>query len=262
MYCSTVSLFNILINTTLELLLGIYGSMNSHFGHQDWWPGDTPFEVIIGAILTQNSNWKNVESAISNLKTVDMLTAERILSISTDRLAGLVRPSGYYNQKAARLKAVCHYLVNRCEAELDKLDAIPTAILREELLSINGIGPETADSILLYALDRTVFVVDAYTKRVFNRIGLIDEKADYYDIQQLFLDNLCHDRKLFNDYHAQLVALGKNYCKTKPICDECPLKKMCDYGSVIQGTGSIRDNTIRKQESTTPLKGNVTNCIK
>jgi len=220
-----------LANKTLETLINIYLRLNSHFGHRNWWPGDTPFEVIIGAILTQNTSWKNVESAIYNLKTDDLLTAERILSISTERLAELVRPSGYYNQKAARLKVVCRYFIDRCGAELDKLDTIPTAVLREELLSINGIGPETADSILLYALNRTVFVVDAYTKRVFNRMGIIDEKTDYYDIQQFFLDNLNHDHELFNDYHAQLVALGKNYCKTKPVCDKCPLTEICDFGS-------------------------------
>ncbi len=225
-------------NNTLEALLDIYHRLNSHFGHLNWWPGDTPFEVIIGAILTQNTNWNNVESAIYNLKTDDLLTAERILSISTERLAELIRPSGYYNQKAARLKAVCRYLIDRCGADLDKLNRIPTAVLREELLSINGIGPETADSILLYALNRTVFVVDAYTKRVFNRIGLIGEKAEYHDIQRFFMENLEHDRELFNDFHAQLVALGKNYCKTKPACDKCPLTEICDYGSVEKETGS------------------------
>ncbi|MDP8239110.1 MAG: endonuclease III domain-containing protein [Candidatus Hatepunaea meridiana] len=218
------------MNTELsELLLSIYKRLRQHFGHRNWWPGETPFEVIIGAILTQNTAWTNVEKAIGNLKADEALTPERILSLPIERLAELIRSSGYYNQKALRLKIICQYIIDRCDGDLSMLSDVSTDVLREELLAIKGIGPETADSILLYALDRTVFVVDAYTKRALIRIGLINDGAKYEDIQRLFVDNLENDRELFNDYHAQFVALGKYYCKSKPDCVGCPLEDICTY---------------------------------
>ncbi|MCF7809531.1 endonuclease III domain-containing protein [bacterium] len=216
-------------NGLSEKLLEIYRLLYDHFGHRNWWPGETPFEVIIGAILTQNTAWTNVEKAINNLKAADALTIERILSLPADELALLIRPSGYYNQKALRLKAVCQYFSGWTWRQSRPRKELPTSTLRAELLAINGIGPETADSILLYALDRTVFVVDTYTKRALNRLEIIDNRAKYDDIQQLFVNNLEPDRELFNDYHAQFVALGKYYCRTKPLCNECPLKGICSY---------------------------------
>ncbi len=210
-----------------ERLLDIYRRLCNRFGAQSWWPGETPFEVVVGAILTQRAAWVNVEQAIGNLERAGALAPEAIAALPVERLAELIRPSGYFNQKAQRLKAVAAYLMERCGGELEKLKGIPTGALRGELLSIKGVGPETADSILLYALERPVFVIDAYTRRVLNRIGLVEEGADYRKLQALFQDNLPGDTALFNDYHAQFVALGKNYCRQKPLCEECPLKEVC-----------------------------------
>ena len=210
-------------------LASIYRRLRQHFGHQDWWPGETPFEVVVGAVLTQRTAWVNVEQAIGNLKRTGALTAEGIAALPIGRLAELIRPSGYYNQKAGRLKAVSEYLLGRCGGDLSRLDGVPTGALRDELLSIGGIGPETADSILLYALERPVFVVDAYTRRALDRLGLADGSAGYPQIQALFGDNLTPDAALFKDFHAQFVALGKSYCRKKPICGGCPLKSICQY---------------------------------
>jgi len=212
-----------------DILLDIYRKLLDHFGHLDWWPGDTAFEIIVGAILTQNTAWSNVERAISNLKDARALEPERMLTLQTGQLAKLIKPSGYYNQKAGRLKSICRYLIDRHEADFDEMAGRPTGTLREELLAINGIGPETADSILLYALEHPVFVVDAYTKRALGRIGLSGGKNSYQEIQRLFMDNLPEDTALFNDYHAQWVALGKYHCKTKPVCKGCPLREICRY---------------------------------
>jgi len=208
-------------------LLDIYLLLHKRFGHRNWWPGDTPFEVIVGAILTQNTAWTNVERAIANLKSNGGFSAHGLLKLETAKLAGLIRPSGYFNQKALRLKAICQYLVDRCGADLELFKAVPTDELRKELLAITGIGPETADSILLYALDRPVFVVDTYTRRALGRIGLIAEMADYHTVQRLFMDNLALDVELFNDYHAQWVALGKDHCRQKPVCGGCPMREIC-----------------------------------
>ena len=210
-------------------LLDIYRRLRRHFGHRNWWPGDSPFEVIIGAVLTQNTAWTNVERAIRNLKSNSGFTAQGIIARDTAELADLIKPSGYFNQKALRLKAVCGYLINRCNADLASLNNLPIDMLRDELLAIKGIGPETADSILLYALDKPVFVVDAYTKRALSRIGLINHRANYNDVQKLFMKNLESNVELYNDYHAQWVALGKNFCRKKPICEGCPLSEICKH---------------------------------
>lgn len=212
-----------------DKLLEIYRLLRASFGHRRWWPGDTPFEVIIGAILTQNTAWTNVEKAIDNLKCANALSIDAIITLPDSELALLIRPSGYYNQKAVRLKAICFYLRDRCSGDLAELTSVPTSKLREELLAIKGIGAETADSILLYAFNRAVFVVDAYTRRVLSRLSLIENRAGYDDIQRIFMDNLEPDRELFNDYHAQFVALGKYHCKNKPLCEGCPLNGVCEY---------------------------------
>lgn len=214
-------------DSTSNTLFSIYRKLFNHFGHRNWWPGETAFEVIIGAILTQNTAWTNVEKAIGNLKADRTLDPKRILTIQTEQLAKLIKPSGYYNQKAERLKSICKYLIDRCDGDVGKLKEIKTIDLRNELLTIKGIGPETADSILLYALDRPLFVVDAYTKRALDRLGIIDGKCTYDEVQKLFMDNLPEDTALYNDYHAQWVALGKYYCKTKPECGDCPLREIC-----------------------------------
>lgn len=204
----------------------IYDILYESFGPQDWWPGDTPFEVIIGAILTQNTNWTNVEKAIANLKKANLLCLEKLHKLSPEKLAGMIRPAGYFNIKAKRLKSFLDWFFEEYHGKLKNLEGIPTSPLREELLSVNGIGPETADSILLYALDRPVFVVDAYTVRICLRHHLIDKDADYHRVQEIFESNLTGNVQLFNEYHALLVRLGKDFCKPTPRCEACPLNKL------------------------------------
>ena len=207
-------------------LLKIYEKLYAHFGPQYWWPGRTRFEIIVGAILTQNTNWQNVEKAIRNLKAVRRLTPSGIHKLSSARLAQLIRPSGYFSVKARRLKNFTEYLFAQYQGSLAWMAKIPTEKLRLELLNINGIGPETADSILLYAFDRPVFVIDAYTHRLLYRHGLIGRKEGYADMQRLLNVHLPEDTRLFNEYHALIVALGKNYCRPHPHCSECPLNKV------------------------------------
>jgi endonuclease III related protein len=207
-------------------LTTIYDILLKRFGPQDWWPGDTPFEVIVGAILTQNTNWSNVVKAITNIKNADLLSPDKLYHLDITKLAALIRPAGYFNIKAKRLKNFLDWFFENYGGNLGNLDKMQTPELREQLLSVKGIGPETADSILLYALNRPVFVVDAYTARICSRHHLISEDADYHSIQETFLSNLPSDAKLFNDYHALLVQLGKNFCKPTPKCEECPLNSL------------------------------------
>jgi len=203
--------------------MGIYGTLSKKFGPRHWWPADTKFEVIIGAILTQNTAWINVERAIKNLKKAHLLTPGKMYALDIKKLAGLIRPSGYYNIKSKRIKSFLNFLFKNYNGSLKKLFANNPAVLRNQLLSINGIGPETADSIILYAAGKPAFVVDAYTKRIFSRQGKISAAAGYEEIQKFFTDNLPRSAKLFNEYHALIVELGKNICKTKPMCDICPI---------------------------------------
>ncbi len=210
-----------------DLLLKIYGRMLKRFGQRNWWPGETQFEVCVGAVLTQNTAWKNVEKAIANLKQSGKLDLESILNIDIDELALLIRPAGYFRLKARRLKSLVEYLYKRGGRKLSKIRDVQTQQLRAELLAVWGIGPETADSILLYAFERPVFVVDAYTKRIFSRMGLISREADYEEVRTFFENNLPERLQLFNDYHAQIVATGHNYCSPKPRCEECPLEDLC-----------------------------------
>jgi len=193
-------------------------------GPQHWWPGDTPFEVIVGAILTQNTNWTNVEKAIVNLKREDCLNPGRLHAIKEEDLAELIRPSGYFNIKAKRLKSFTGFLFDSFNGDLDAMFALPLARLRHKLLSVNGIGPETADSILLYAGRYPVFVVDAYTRRIFSRLGLLNEEHTYHQVQAFFQDHLDEDERLFNEYHALIVRHAKEHCRTKPLCEGCPLE--------------------------------------
>jgi len=209
-----------------ETLTEIYQLLYDRFGPQHWWPGETPFEIIIGAILTQNTNWTNVEKAIANLKSAALLTPEKLYETDSAKLAQLIRPAGYFNIKTKRLKNFLAWLFNGYAGRLANLETISTNRLREELLAVNGIGRETADSILLYALDREIFVVDAYTARMAVRHRLIDSDADYEQIRDLFQSNLPPDRQLFNEYHALLVRLGKEFCRPTPRCINCPLEKL------------------------------------
>jgi len=209
-----------------ERLTEIYEILFERFGEQNWWPGDTPFEIIIGAILTQNTSWSNVERAIANLKSNNLLSAAKLHNLERPSLAELIRPAGYFNIKAKRLKNFLNWLFDEYAGSLDNLREVCTSVLREELLGVNGIGRETADSILLYAFERPCFVVDTYTFRMALRHGLIDPDADYEQLKDLFQSNLPEEVQLFNEYHALLVRLGKEFCKTKPLCESCPLNKL------------------------------------
>ncbi len=208
-----------------EKIADIYQKLYRSFGPQSWWPGETPFEVIVGAILTQNTNWQNVAKAIDNLKKAKVLTTRKLHSLPIDKLAQLIRPSGYFNIKAKRLKEFLNFLFNNYGGNLKKMFSRPLEDLRKEILSVRGIGPETADSILLYAAGLPIFVVDAYTKRIFSRKKLFAEDTDYHKVQKIFMENLKKDVQLYNEYHALIVRLGKDFCKkTKPKCEICPIK--------------------------------------
>jgi endonuclease-3 related protein len=208
-------------------LTEIYRTLFVYYGPQHWWPGDTPFEVIVGAILTQSAAWGNVEKAIANLKKAGALNPASLRQLPTDKLAQLIRPSGYYNAKALKLKAFVKRLGEAHQDSLDKLFSLSITELRSELLSIHGIGPETADSIILYAAHKPIFVIDAYTRRILSRLGLSPQKDDYAAFQALFMENLPANEKLFNEYHALFVRHGKEVCKKKPICSSCCLKEHC-----------------------------------
>jgi len=206
----------------------IYRRLLVNYGPQDWWPGDTPFEVMVGAVLTQNTSWTNVERAITRLKAEKALSAHKLLAISHKQLAAWLKPVGYFNVKARRLKNFCHWYTNRGGHR--RLLHLQTNILRQELLEINGIGPETADDILLYAFERPVFVIDAYTRRLFQRLGFIGDDLAYEAIREWFERRLKrHKNKLqiFNEYHALIVHHAKHICKTRPQCGQCCLNKMC-----------------------------------
>jgi endonuclease-3 related protein len=208
---------------THRTLKEMYRALHDAYGPQHWWPGESPTEVIIGAILTQNTNWKNVERAIANLRDRRMLDWKELQKISVEELAQLIRPAGYYNIKARRLKHFVHWLWTNHDGSLDNLKCLPLPALREELLSINGIGPETADSILLYALNRPSFVIDAYTTRLLRRHALISEDAKYHDMKDLFERALPAETQLFNEFHALIVTVAKKHCRKRAACEGCPL---------------------------------------
>ena len=213
------------VSKTRKQLMAMYRALFRAYGPQHWWPGDTPFEVVVGAILTQNTAWINVEQAIKNLKRERLLSPARLREVAPRRLALLIRPSGYFNIKANRLANLMDFLAGRYRGSLARMLRDDPGELRKGLLLVNGIGPETADSIILYAAGKPVFVVDAYTKRIFTRHGLVSERAGYDDVQQLFMGCLPGDAKLFNEYHALLVKVGKLHCKKRaPNCPGCPLE--------------------------------------
>jgi len=206
--------------------------MRARSGHQHWWPGETPFEVCVGAILTQNTAWSNVERAIANLKTAQVLEPETMFALTEARLAELIRPAGYFNVKARRLRSFLRVLLVDFGGDLKRLFADETSVVRERLLAVNGIGPETADSMLLYAGEHPSFVIDAYTKRIFSRHGWCAQDAGYDNLKHICesaLNQKTGAARLdyWQDYHAQLVMVGKHFCRTRtPRCDECPLKPL------------------------------------
>ena len=211
-------------NRHKEAVRKIYERLYQAIGPLRWWPADSPFEVIIGAILTQNTSWTNVEKAIRVLKEKNLLHPRRLYAIPEEALAQAIRSSGFFNLKAKRIKSFLGFLFQQYQGSLDLMFSEDTETLRGKMLAINGMGPETVDSILLYAGGKPVFVVDAYTRRILSRHGLISEKAGYEEIQQLFMDSLEKDAGLFNEYHALLVHTGKHHCKKRYNCPRCPLE--------------------------------------
>jgi endonuclease III related protein len=208
----------------------IFKRLYSVFGPQHWWPADNAFEVMVGAILTQNTNWSNVQKAILALKEKKLLSVRKLNQLSLKKLAGLIKSAGYYNVKALRLKNFLKFLFDCYAAKFKHMHDQDLKTLRAQLLTIKGIGPETADSMLLYALNKPVFVVDAYTKRILSRHGLIKAETDYSQCQDIFMRNLKHGVKLFGEYHALLVKLGKDYCrKQNPKCEICPLSASAQF---------------------------------
>ena len=202
----------------------IYEILLNHFGPQEWWPGETPFEVMVGAVLTQNTNWVNVSRAIENLKKENLLSFGKMHDLAVELLAEKIRPAGYFNLKAKRLKNLMDFIDGEYNGSLTAMFKEDAVSLREKILTVKGIGPETADSILLYAGNMPVFVVDTYTHRIFCRHAIIAEEDGYYEIQDYFMLSLPEEVELFNEYHALIVRLGKEFCKkSKPLCSHCPL---------------------------------------
>jgi endonuclease-3 related protein len=216
--------------TTAKKFMQVFDRLYAAYGPQQWWPGDTPFEIMVGAVLTQNTSWTNVERGIENLKTNRALHPQTIIDTHHKRLASWLKPVGYFNVKAKRLKNYCSWYL--AEGELKQLSRLETELLRENLLSVNGVGPETADDILLYAFERPVFVIDAYTRRLFARLGYVAGDEDYETLRQIFEKELNRQTEkvpLFNEYHALIVNHAKYFCKTKPACAACCLKSICHY---------------------------------
>ncbi|MBS3101988.1 endonuclease III domain-containing protein [Candidatus Woesearchaeota archaeon] len=229
------------------MLIKIYSKLHSHFGSQHWWPvtkekelvpkyhqsiklnPKQKLEICFGAILTQNTNWKNVEKAIIQLNKHQLISIKKILKIDNKKLAEVIRSSGYHNQKAIKLKNFCYFLSKNYNGNLNLFFKNNIEKLRKELLEINGIGPETADSIILYAAEKPIFVIDAYTKRVYSRIFNIKRELKYEELQKIFEKSFKKEAKLFNECHALLVELGKNVCKKVPLCNQCPINNMCNY---------------------------------
>ncbi len=211
----------------------VYARLFAANGRQRWWPGDTAFEIMVGAVLTQNTAWTNVERAIANLKKAGVLSPQAVVKAHPRRLAGWLKPSGYFNVKARRLRAMCRWLVE--QGGVRKIAKWPTHELRRALLAVHGIGPETADDILLYAFRRPVFVIDAYTRRIFQRLRLIAGNEDYETLRQIFETALDPDAQLFNEYHALIVAHGKDVCKKRPLCGNCCLAEHCPSSNTFHG---------------------------
>ena len=210
-----------------QALQDIYPRLMDCYGPQHWWPAEGPYEMMVGAVLTQSAAWSNVERAIANLKTVGALSPKALRGLPLPELAGLIRPCGYYNAKALKLKSLANWLGEFCGDNLNLLSVNNTDALCEQLLSVHGIGEETADSIILYAAGKPVFVIDAYTRRIVDRLGLEPEGSSYAAYQDLFMNNLPADTELFSEYHALLVCLAKQVCRRRPLCSGCCLSGIC-----------------------------------
>ena len=219
--------------STRTRIAQVYARLLAANGKQHWWPGDTAFEIMVGAVLTQNTAWTNVERAIANLKEAGALSPQAVVEAHPRRLAGWLKPSGYFNVKARRLRAMCRWLIGR--GGIRKIARLPTQDLRKALLAVHGIGPETADDILLYAFHRPVFVIDAYTRRIFQRLGVIDGNEDYETLRRVFETTLDSDAQLFNEYHALIVVHGKDICRKRPLCENCCLAERCPSSNSLAG---------------------------
>ncbi len=222
-----------------QVLQDIYHQLMARYGPQYWWPAPEPFEIIVGAILTQAAAWSNVDKAIANLKSARALSPKALRQLPTPELAALIYPCGYYNAKALKLKSFAHWLGEYYDDNLDKLFASNADHLRPQLLSIHGIGQETADSIILYAANKPVFVIDSYTRRIINRIGRAPAGDSYTAYQALFMDNLPTDAGLFNEYHALLVCLAKNVCRRRPLCHQCCLNNICQFYINLEASSEV-----------------------
>lgn len=204
--------------------------MLDHFGPTGWWPGDSPFEVAVGAILTQNTAWTNVEKAIANLKQAKLLSPHKIVRCPIERLESALKPSGYFRVKAKRLRSFCTHLLERYQGSMKRMARRPLDELREELLEVHGLGPETVDDIILYACEKPVFVVDSYTRRIFSRHGLVTPDIQYEDLRAFFERALDSDTAHFKEYHGLIVWTGKHFCRTRPDCTDCPLASTLKRG--------------------------------
>jgi len=220
---------------TRELLMQIYHTLLEHFGPRGWWPADSRLEVIIGAVLTQAVAWKNVTRAIDNLKLASLMDINAIIDIDEEKLAQHITPALYHRQKARKLKALMNFIATEYNGNLDLMFTESLPVLGKKLLKVWGIGPETADSILLYAGDKMIFVVDTYTKRIFYRLGMVEENISYQEMQEFLEHHIPQNLYIYNEYHALLVGLGANYCKkSRPRCSQCPLQNLCKYLTHLQ----------------------------
>ena len=230
-------------------LMAIYKRLRDARGHAGWWPGETPFEVCLGAILTQNTSWSNADKALGVLRKRGRLSYDALQACRPSRIAPLIRSSGYFNVKARRLAAFLRFLGREYGGRVEAMAAEGPAVLRAKLLAVTGIGRETADSIALYAAGLPLFVVDAYTRRMFTRLGLLTGDEDYDEIQRFFMDRLPADVALYNDYHAQIVLHGKDVCRTVPRCDVCPLDEVCPRQGVAAPGGRASRTRIASRRS-------------
>lgn len=221
-------------------LRDFYERMAAHFGPTHWWPGDTAFEIALGAILTQNTAWTNVEKAIANLKAAGLLAPHAILDADTETLEAALRPSGYFRQKAVRVRLFCEHLLNHYDGDMARMAQRPLNELRPELLALHGIGPETADDILLYACGKPVFVVDTYTKRILSRHGVVPPNIGYEHLRAHFEGHLAADVLQWQEYHGLIVFTAKDFCRTRPNCEGCPLQPTLRRGQPLHVEASAR----------------------